>query len=170
MKTLHNFPVFFLWFLLVLVLVQAGPLCAAEYRLAVRQINPDGSVYGAVCGDETDVCGLVMPLLSENGARSKEPENLEIGMILHGESAYLKFKWHEDYVFHSGESSYGSKNLLHVFTDSSEMKENGIVRRDVKLYLPHPLSKTDPTTSLVLRPSIETIAELDISIKRVSRE
>jgi len=57
----------------------------------------------------------------------------------------------------------GKEDVLSLFLENGSVEKNS-----VKIYVPHPLSRTDPAVSLILRHAEETVAELEISIRRTA--
>ena len=144
--------------LLLLVLLIAGitPVRAETYRIQIRQINPDGAVYIASCDDESrEMCHLFMGIVPQNDTSGLKDKELDIGIFLKQGTTSFQFKSGPDYFFVSGGKNVWQTSYI----------ETGFQAERIRLYSPHPLTKTDPDTALVFRQTNGMLAELEISLE-----
>ncbi|GJL84246.1 MAG: hypothetical protein DHS20C02_00210 [Micavibrio sp.] len=146
-----------LGFLLIILLV-AGKLSLAADMLEVeiRQINPDGPVYTGMCSREYEKCYMTMEFLPKGNIESAEKEHMDVVISFDSDGAYFHFMRGREYLFTSNAEKYNIKFPVYELMAK---------KHEVRLYKPHPLSKTDPHGALVLRTSSVAVAELEISAR-----
>lgn len=136
----------------------SGPAFAQEYKVTVRQINPDGPVSEALCFAGADSCFMTAEIGSVSG-ENRAGGPLDVGMRFFTDRVNFNFMWNREYAF----------------TQTYELREKGVDvpldasgqgRKDVSLLTRSLLQQTDPETSIVLRDPL-SLARIEILVRRV---
>ncbi|MCB9988832.1 MAG: hypothetical protein H6868_05785 [Rhodospirillales bacterium] len=161
-------PIFYI-FIIVVLLLAILPAHAAPYKITAQQNDPDGIKHSVICDSDDKICGLTIPLVSSNSEKQEPSDALEIGILFSdNDDVYLKFKHHGEFLFYTAEPASYDNSRLHISINGDEMHENGfVIRKNIQLYIPHTLSRTDPETSLVLRQGQGHVAAINVAIRPI---
>lgn len=146
-------------FLIFIAFLASVPAWAETYKIEARQINPDGWAYTQTCDDgQQDMCHVFMGIIPQNGTYDTDDLELDIGIVFKDGAAYFQFKSGQDYFGLSDGKDYFNEHIFRMPLDDAGQKEV------IELHRLHPLSDGDSSHSLVYRPNVGVVAEVEISI------
>lgn len=143
---------FFSSTILFLLLVASGVCWAQEYKIEIRQINPDKWTYSASC-EEGQLCHVFMGIAPKSGTFDTNDLELDVGVFLKESEAHFQFKSGDEYFYSEDE-----KNVLSLPKSGKEK---------MTIYKRSPVAEGDPEgpyNLLVIRPAKKPLAELEINI------
>jgi hypothetical protein len=152
----------FLKFFLLLIFLYFGCVSAhaQTYEVRIRQIEPDGPVHRATCTiSETDTCFTKVQIEPKAHYGARQDQYLDVGMKFSNNKMNINFMWNKEYVFSGSyaQREEGEDVLL-------DKKGQGYKR--LLLNIGSLLQKTDPDTSIVIRPP-ERLVRIEIGVRRM---
>ena len=150
MRIFYCFSFIFLFFFL-----ESGSSQAAQYKIEIRQVNPDKWTYNAACEAES-LCHVFMGIVPQGGVLNTDDLELDVGVFIKEKEAHFQFKSGSEYFFAG--TADNNERIIQIRTDES---------RRVTLYARNPSAQEDPDGLYqlpVIRSPARMLAELEIKI------
>ena len=134
---------------------------AQTYEVLIRQIEPDGPVHRATCTvSEAGTCFTEVQIEPKANYGARQDQYLDVGMKFSNNRMNINFMWDKEYVF-SG--SYAQREEV----EDVLLDKKGQGYKRLLLNIGSSLQKTDPDTSIVIRPP-ERFVRIEIGVRRVA--